>query len=58
MSNSKKFNPFNLEESELENNSKIKFRRLGRKQRLRPLWWTIVLFIILVFVFMYLKDNL
>jgi len=58
MGHSKKFNPFNLDNTEFDSDSRIKFNRLGRKSKTRPLWWLIVLFMIMVFVFMYLKDNL
>jgi hypothetical protein len=56
MGHSKKFNPFNLDSTELESDSRIKFRRLGRKSKTRPLWWLIAFFIIIVFVFMYLRG--
>jgi len=73
MKHSKKFNPFNLDETEFENfngngtdpdetlqvkKSRIKFSRLGRNTKTRPLWWLILSFLILAFMFVYLKDNL
>ncbi len=49
-----KFDPFNIESKE----KRIQFERLGSSVRTKPLWWYLMVFIIVLIIYWYLKDYL
>jgi len=49
-----KFDPFNIESKD----KRIQFERLGSSVRTKPLWWYLMVFIIVLIIYWYLKDNL
>jgi len=49
-----KFDPFNIEPKE----KKIQFDRLGTSVKTKPFWWYLMVFIIVLIIYWYLKGNL
>lgn len=53
---SRAFNPFNLPEEEGDTGKKIKFERLPRSVRTKPMWWLITVFVLAFLVYYYLTT--
>jgi len=53
----REFNPFNLSEKHTDNKYHIKFERLGSYVRTKPLWWFLLVFMIVIFVYLYLTNR-
>jgi len=48
-----KFDPFNLEPKQ----KRIQFDRLGSSVKTKPLWWLIMVFIVVLIFYGYLTDK-
>jgi hypothetical protein len=55
--NKYRFNPFNLPEKEVDNKHRIKFERISTSVKAKPIWWLLLVFILVVLLYWYLNSR-
>ena len=53
----REFNPFNLKEETGNEKFNIKFDRLQRSIKVKPIWWLLIVLALTFYVFWYLKTK-
>jgi len=53
-----KFDPFNISERIGQGRQGIKFERLARTVKPKPLWWLIIVFLLVLIVYWYLNTEI
>ena len=53
-----RFNPFNLKEESEDNRPIVKFDRLPQSIKPRPLWVILMIFLLVLLIYMYIKDYI
>jgi hypothetical protein len=51
------FNPFNLSSEKPDHKKRIKFERLPKRIKTKPVWWFIIAFLFIIILYWYLKIN-
>jgi len=52
------FDPFNLQQKDNVEEHRIKFERLSRTVKTKPLWWLIVVFFMIIIIYYYLTKSI
>jgi hypothetical protein len=53
----REFNPFNLKEDTENGKFNIKFERLQRGIKIKPIWWLLIVLTLTLYVFWYLNAK-
>jgi hypothetical protein len=55
--NRRRFNPFNLVNTDEDGNKRIKFERLPQHAKTKPIWWLFFVFVIILIIYQYLSKS-